>query len=264
MSPQSSRHLAGAASIWAKPRAKRPPPPFGPRVPAWARALIIESCAEAGVPLPHRTNWRVNARESSSGKHRYQIDPDSPTGQLRLDLTVSAGTDLRDARHVLVHELAHFLDADLGAKHDALLNKARPRQAGQPAPRQDPHDEAFFRRAIPLFARYGEFTLAEAIEREVKTYPKHRYDLVSAAVALGHSDLIDTVRTVHAAQRRARRLPPIVEVPLHNVIPVRKGGTYACAGCGRRLGKASLASIAFAKRAGLAPLQHQIVRFQNA
>lgn len=265
MAPLTSRTPSAVAALWAKPRPKPAPPPFAPRTPAWARALINQVCVELGVALPYRTNWRVNDRSSSSGKQQYRLDPGNPNGGLRLSLLVSAGHDVRDARHVLLHELAHFLDDDHDAKVSALVAKSgtgRRRQAVRP--RQDPHNQAFFARAIPLFERHGDYSLAEAVEREVKTYPRHRYDLAGAAIAAGHSELIEVIGATAAAQRRARRRPPIVEVPIHAIEPVKVGKLYHCRGCDHRLGKVAMAQIDLANRRGFGPLRHQVLSYQSA
>lgn len=174
--------------------------------PAWARSLVLAVCADAGVATPAVLRWRRAARAASSGLA-------SPT---RGSIAVTAGSDLADARHTLLHELAHWLSADA----------ARPRRGA----RASHHGAAFYAVAIPLFTTHGE-PMADALRREAGRYPS----VLRHARRLGIAEA-EAIRGERAtARRRAARGPWRVLVPEHPVSLVREGRWYVCATCGRRL-----------------------------
>lgn len=179
--------------------------------PAWARSLVLAICGEADVAPPDVLRWRRMTRERSSGvanRHRRSI-------------AVSAGTDELDARHTLLHEIAHWL-----APEERRRGGATARRRGHVH-----HGAAFYRIAIDLFARY-EPPLRDALVREAWRYPTS----LRHAEAMG----VPEAAELAAARRRTGRARGArdawrVLVAEHAVQLVRAGRWYVCAGCGRRL-----------------------------
>src|SRR5579859_2247204 len=141
---------AGLARRGGPPAAARRIAPMrSGSAPAWARELVQAVCGEAGVAPPSVLRWRRLARTLASGV----------THRRRGSIAVSAGTDADDARHTLLHELAHWLAPEEFAPR---------RRGGRRAVVH--HGAAFYRVALDLYARH-EGPLAEALRREAWRYP---------------------------------------------------------------------------------------------
>jgi hypothetical protein len=178
--------------------------------PAWARELVLVACSEAGVAPPSVLRWRRLARDLASGV----------TNRRRGSIAVSAGTDAADARHTLLHELAHWLAPD----EYPLRRRGRRRAVVH-------HGVAFYRVAVHLYARH-EPPLENALRREAWRYPS----------SLRHAAALGVEVAQLAGERRARvgaragvRGAWRVMVPEHAVELRRHGRWYVCATCGRRL-----------------------------
>ena len=181
--------------------------------PPWARELVLDVCAEAGLAPPSVLRWRHVARMPASGVTNRRLG----------SIAVSAGTDAVDARHTLLHELAHWLAPD----ERIATRRGRGRRR-----RIVHHGAAFYAVAFRLFARHAA-SLEDSLRREAGRYPSS----LRHAIALG----IASARPV-AAERRARlraraagRAVWRILVPEHRVELVLQGRWYACATCGRRL-----------------------------
>jgi len=174
--------------------------------PAWARNLAVQVCTEAGVTPPEVLRWRRAAREGATGLTNPQL----------RSIAVTAGRDEADARHTLLHELAHWITPEVRRRrHGEALH----------------HGAAFYRTAIPLYQRH-EPDLTAALRREAGHYPS----VLRHAAAMGID--VEQLRQ----ERRERRTAMSsgrgrwrVLVPEHPVVLVRDGRWYACATCGRRL-----------------------------
>jgi hypothetical protein len=188
--------------------------------PAWARTLVLAVCAAAGIAPPGVLRWRRAARAASSGLASRRAG----------SIAVTAGTDPADARHTLLHELAHWLTPD-----------SAPRRSGRRS-RIVHHGAAFYAIALPLLARHAD-GIEAALRREASRYPsvlRH-----AAAAGIGEA-------TVLAAERRSARArrgsagarPWRLVVPEHAVILARNGRWYVCATCGHRLVGRTLARAA--------------------
>ncbi len=179
--------------------------------PAWARDLALAVCAEAGVAPPDVLRWRRAPRVSSSGVA-------SPT---RRSIAVTAGSDQADARHTLLHELAHWLTQDMPSPVRGARRGRRSRTVH--------HGAAFYGLALPLFARHGD-GMAGGLRREANRYPS----VLRHAAALGIPEAAD-VRAERGAARRAERGGWRLLVPEHAVSLGRRGRWYVCITCGQRL-----------------------------
>ncbi len=188
--------------------------------PAWARGLVLAVCSEAGAPPPTVLRWRRAVREASSGLANLRAG----------SIAVTAGTDPADARHTLLHELAHWLTPEA------------PTRRGGRRSRTVHHGTAFYATALALFARYGD-GIEPALRREAGRYPsvlRH-----AAAAGIGEAALV-------AAERRRARMAhgPAARgawrllVPEHAVTLRRSGRWYVCATCGHRLVGRTLARAA--------------------
>ena len=178
--------------------------------PAWAVALVHEVCAAAGVTPPSRLRWRRLRRLASSGVATRRAGR----------IAVSAGVDLDDARHTLLHELAHWL--------------APEERRGRGRRRAVHHGAAFYAIAFDLFARH-EASLEAALRREASRYPTSLNRAVRLSIP-GAAGLLEERRAAVRA-RRARRGQSAwrVLVPEHAVELVRDGRWWICATCRRRL-----------------------------
>lgn len=180
--------------------------------PPWARNLALTVCAEAGVAPPSVLRWRRSDRAASTGL----------ASRSRGSVAVTAGRDPADARHTLLHELAHW------------LTPAGPRRRRRGAAVH--HGAAFYATALPLFARH-EDDPAAALRREASRYPSVLRHAVAAGVPGAAAILLE--RRAERARARARAGGHggrwRVLVPEHAVRLVRDGRWYVCATCGRRM-----------------------------
>ncbi len=188
--------------------------------PDWARSLVLAVCAEAGVAPPSVLRWRRAAREASSGLASRRAG----------SIAVTAGTDPADARHTLLHELAHWLTPDTPA-----------RRAGRRS-RIVHHGAAFYATALSLFARHAD-GIGLALRREASRYPS----VLRHAAAAGIDEaavMAAERRAARAGRRSAGRATWRLLVPEHAVALVRSGRWYVCATCGHRLVGRTLARAA--------------------
>ncbi len=176
---------------------------FSRATPAWARWLVEQVCLEADVHAPTRLRWTSRARESSSGVTR------------RHDRSISlvAGTDARDQRLTLLHELAHWLTP---------VKRQRGRHVH--------HDRRFYAVAFRLYARHG-LQSEEAVRREAGRYPSS----LRHAVALGVPGAEAAWRERRLTLRSRARIPLRILVPEHRIQLVRDGRWTVCAVCRQRI-----------------------------
>jgi hypothetical protein len=174
-------------------------------VPAWARALVLEVCAEADAPTP-RLAWRNRDRPTSSGVTRRSAGA----------ISVVAGADSMDARLTLLHELAHWL---------APVSRRRRGRIAH-------HDGSFYAVAFELYRRHGvpdAFALAAESGRYASSLGHARRLGVPGAEAAWRE------RRSHLRARAAARPPMRVLVGEHRVRLVRDGRWTRCAVCGVRV-----------------------------
>jgi hypothetical protein len=178
--------------------------------PGWAHRLVLAVCAEAGTAPPAVLRWRRSPREASTGL----------TNRRRGSIAVTAGSDPADARHTLLHELAHWLAAE------------PPRRTGRRR-RAEHHGAAFYGTALALYARHGD-GLADSLRREAARYPSALRHAAAAGVAEA-AIIAGERRAARAASRSAGRRTWRLAVPEHRVTVVRDGRWYVCATCGHRV-----------------------------
>ena len=204
-------------------RGGRPASPRAPMTPpAWARELVAEVCAAAGVGRPSVT-WRRRAGEHSTGVTRHHLGA----------IAVRAGSDPLDQRLTLLHELAHW------------LTPTRRRRGRTPH-----HDRAFYRTAFGLYRSHG-VPDADALGLESARYPSS----IGHAVALG----VPGAREAAASRRARLRARPVrrwqVGVPEHPVRLERDGRWHVCATCRQRIVAGTLARVRRARR----PIRHVLM-----
>ena len=186
--------------------------------PDWARSLLAEVCADAGVPEP-RLAWRRRSGAHSTGVARRNAGT----------ISVRAGDDPLDQRLTLLHELAHWL---------------APTPARRPGARVRHHDRTFYRIAFSLYRRHG-LEDADALRLETARYPS----------ALGHAIALDVpgavaARAAHLSALRSRpRRRWRVLVPEHPIRLGREGRWHVCTTCRQRIVGRHLARIRRARRA---------------
>lgn len=168
-------------------------------VPTWATSLVGAVCAEAGVQEPTYFQWRHRPGPSSSGDTWFGAD---------TIIRIAAGTDDRDTRLVVVHELAHFV---LGARRDQ-----RGRGVG--------HDEIFWNLVFDLYARHG-IDLRYAVEREAADYP-------SSLRTAARRGLPGASETRHAMDTLRRQRPQVTGAT-HIIVAASDGNL--CATCHVRI-----------------------------
>lgn len=173
--------------------------------PAWARAMVVQACAEADAPLP-RLTWRVRDRATSSGVTRQHAG----------SISLVAGTDALDQQLTLLHELAHW-----------ITPPRRRRRRGATH-----HDLPFYRTAYRLYRRHG-IPDAAALAGEAMRYPgslRH-----ARVLAIPGAEEAWAARRSELRARAAVRAPWRVSVPEHRVRLVRDGRWSRCAVCGIRV-----------------------------
>jgi hypothetical protein len=133
-----------------------------PKVPKWANKLTDRVCADRGVSRP-LIIWRKFSRESSSGLCWTTLNK----------VQVNAGRSRRDARLVLLHELAHAIRGEIKATAASGIVHY--------------HDEQFWRIAFTLYREYG-VPMKYAVDREASyrdgstaAYAKMRSEEAKAA-----------------------------------------------------------------------------------
>jgi len=177
--------------------------------PRWAVALALDVCLGAGVQPPAVLRWRRARRELSTGLTRRAAE----------SIAVTAGSDVDDARHTLLHELAHWLAPESRKRH------GRGRQVIH-------HGHAFYAIALDLFARFDPDPIA-ALRREAMRYPSAlRY--ARALSVPGVESLLKERRRARAT-RLDRGATWRILIPEHPIALVRDGRWYVCRTCGRRL-----------------------------
>lgn len=134
--------------------------------PMWAERIVAGVCAGAGVDQPELTWRRSRSNRSSSGRY--------VTEEKRLVLT--AGSDRKDQRLVLLHELAHHLTPG----HS--------------------HDDTFWTAAWALFKGFG--MARYALKREAG----YKANAAPVAVTLGIRGARAAAKT--ATETRRRRVQP--------------------------------------------------------
>jgi hypothetical protein len=174
--------------------------------PAWARELALLACAEAGVAPPDLLRWRRAARDFATGL----------TNLDRRSIAVTAGWDEADARHTLLHELAHWIAP-------RPVRRRRHREAIH-------HGSAFYAVAIRLYQRH-EPDLIQALRREAGRYPS----VLRHAAAMGLSEAAGLAQERRRPAGAPTRAAWRVLVPEHAVRLARESRWYVCATCGRRV-----------------------------
>jgi hypothetical protein len=177
--------------------------------PAWAVELTQLVCAEAQAGLPRVLRWRRAARDASTGLTNRRLG----------SIAVTAGDDAADARHTLLHELAHWLTPEI-----------RRRRRGQ----RVHHGAAFYGIAIPLY-RLHQHDLLDALRREVAHYPSVLRHAAGMGLPEAATLVAERRELRHHAYPLAGRAVWRIQVPEHSVRLVREGRWYVCASCGRRL-----------------------------
>lgn len=196
--------------------------------PAWARELVLTVCLEADVAPPSVLRWRRVARTAASGVTNRRLG----------SIAVSAGTDAIDARHTLLHELAHWLAPDERAGR--RVRRARGRSIVH-------HGPAFYGLAFGLYARHAA-SLEDSLRREAGRYPSSLRHAVRLGIEEAGRVLVERRSRLRA--RAAGRTGWRVLVPEHPVELTRQGRWYVCATCGRRLvGRTLLRAARHGRRA---------------
>lgn len=180
--------------------------------PAWARSLALAVCAEAGMAPPDVLRWRRADRVASSGV------ASSP----RRSIAVTAGTDEADARHTLLHELAHWLTPD------------SPRRGRGRGARTTHHGPAFYAVALGLYAS-REDGLLNALRREASRYPSALRHAARLGVNEAEIAVLSAERRLARTAAGTRRSAWRLLVPEHAVRLRRDGRWWVCATCGRRM-----------------------------
>jgi hypothetical protein len=194
-----------------------------PATPAWAVELVHAVCAEARIEPPARLSWRRRASPQSTGVAR----------RAEGAIAVRAGTDERDQRLTLLHELAHWIT---------------------PWPqrrRTIHHGAAFYRTAFALYGRHG-LSPDEALKLESARYPSSLRHAAALGVPGADAALAAHRDTIRERPRRRWR----IVVPEHEVQMARDGRWTVCAVCGQRIVGRNLVRARRARRA----MRHVLMR----
>lgn len=183
--------------------------------PPWARALVVNVCADARV-APPRLSWRSRDDEHSTGVTRRSEGL----------VAVRAGRDPLDQRLTLLHELAHWLAAP-GARRRRAVH----------------HGRAFYSVAFELYRRHG-IPDGDALRLESGRYPSSLRHAVSLGVPGAAAVLAERRSALRARPRRRWR----VLVPEHSIRLARDGRWTVCATCGQRVVGVHLARLRRARR----------------
>lgn len=116
--------------------------------PQWAIDLIEQVCNDQPRKLPVTLIWRNCKRKSSSGCFSWWTE----------SITIRAGYDEKDVRHVILHELAHHMNAK-SRKH-----------------RRQGHTVRFWKKAFTLYEQYGDMAYAVGREKRYKSYSTVVYE----------------------------------------------------------------------------------------
>ena len=227
--------------------------PFAAAVPTWARTLITSVCRQYRVRLPEKVSWTASRRSASGGMTNPRR---TATRVVTVPMRFTMGADPRDQKHVVLHELAHYIHdgsdefrstfaAGTGAKKLYWSGGRLVRSTHEPA-----HGAAFYKRAIPLFLGHGSFSLADAIAREVLVYPSNATDIVEALSALGRKADAQLVYAAQGELHRRRSAPPKIVVPKHPIVPIPKGKVHVCSGCGHRVGARTVSLYEYYRKRG--------------
>lgn len=144
--------------------------------PVWVTDLVAKVSREYDVAEPDRLVWRRSRTHVMS------------SGRCSADrLVVTAGSDRRDQRSVLLHEMAHH-----------VMHKRRWRAKWH-------HDDEFYRVYFEMVKADGRVPLRYAVERETR----YRKEAGVTAKALGIRGATKALR-----ERKARRRPRYLRCPL--------------------------------------------------
>lgn len=155
-------------------------------VPVWAEALIRRVCKAYKVPLPRIRTWRNTNGKHSSGRTW-------PAWQM---ISISCGTNEKDARYVVLHELGHYL-----------------------APAKAHHGSEFCKIAQRLYKRFHEDPLY-CVGREAR-YMKRSVKYASPALRKAHAEMVEKKRLEREASLKAAPTWRLIEVPVP--VAARKG-----------------------------------------
>lgn len=141
--------------------------------PQWAIELVEQVCKDYARSKPLELQWfdrtqntkRMYIEHHEDGRRTWQTEPirssSGTTWAYRQKIHISAGSDVKDQKLVLLHELAHH-----------ILNKTK-KGRGQG------HTTKFWKLAFELYERYG-IDMKTAFNREkgyrataAKVYEKH-------------------------------------------------------------------------------------------
>jgi len=116
--------------------------------PQWAIDLIEQVCKENSRKLPLTLRWMNLNRKSSSGTFYWYTET----------ITIRAGTDKEDVKHVILHELGHHLNAK-SRKH-----------------RRKGHTVRFWKIAMSLYEQYGDMSYSVKREKNYRAFSQVVYE----------------------------------------------------------------------------------------
>lgn len=116
--------------------------------PQWAIDLIVKVCKENNRKLPEELRWSNRSREGSNGTYSWY----------RERIIIRAGTTRETAEHVLLHELAHHLNARCKTY------------------RGQGHTVRFYKIAFKLYKEYGNIERSAGVESRYKKTSTRVYE----------------------------------------------------------------------------------------